>query len=240
MADEIRLVPFLAELLDVTNAGPPSAAQLDAWLQGRATARTVAGPNLAMPAWAREVGGAADVYLAFEGDVDGVHLHEDPRGWGASATLHVRHGTLDDVESVVGPTDWMSRNPDDFSSGERVAAYVDRSGWTVRVFTELAPDRRGARAITLSYPSRETPPRSPDAPRLVVVRTPVPPPPPPRGIGEPVPPPPPPPPAPVPLTAGSTTDAGDRCPRCGADTTRAGSFCGTCGAFLEWSREADR
>jgi hypothetical protein len=231
------LTSLLVELLDLTNAGPPSAAQLDEHLRGRATSRTIAGPNLAMPAWAHEVGGAADVYLALDGDLAGVHVHEDPRGWGAYATLSVRQGSLADVESVVGPTDWMARNPDDFTSGERVAAYVERSGWTVRVFTELGPDRRAVRFITLSYPSRDAKPRSPDEPRLVVIHRPLPPAPP--DLGRPPLPPPPPMRAAASLQASAPPDAAtnaDTCARCGADTRDAGSFCGTCGLFLEWSR----
>lgn len=211
----VGLTDLLRELLDLVTEGPPSAAALDARLRGRATARSVAGPNLQHPPWGREVGGADDVYLGLGGDVFGVHLHEDPRGWGAYANLAVANGTLAEVESVVGPTDWMARNPDDFTSGERVAAYVDRAGWTVRVFTELASDRQAVRFITLSYPGRDTPPR-PAGERPRVIR--------PRPI--PAPPPPP-----------DVHPSPEGCPRCGADTRGAGSFCGSCGAFLEWFRE---
>jgi hypothetical protein len=236
MAEPVRLLDLLAELLELASAGPPSAAEIAEYLRGRASSRTVAGPNLSHPAWGREVGGAADVYLSLEGDVEGVHLHEDTRGWGAYANLAVRRGSLADVESVVGPTDWMPRNPDDFTSGERVAAYVDRSGWTVRVFTELAEDRQSVRRVTLSYPSRDTPPRPPGERPLVIVPTPVPPLPPSLG-GPPVAPPPPSPPTrPDPPPPAPAAEAG-RCPRCGADIRNAGSFCPSCGAFLEWSRE---
>jgi hypothetical protein len=213
------LTDLLRELLDLTNQGPPSAAQLADHLRDRATARSVAGPNFDHPGWAREVGGAADTYLSFDGDVAGVHLHEDPRGWGAYANLSLRRGSLAEVESVVGPTDWMARNPDDFTSGERVAAYVDRAGWTVRVFTELGPDRQSVRFITLSYPSRDAKPRPADSPPLVVRPRPIP------SV---------PPPAPAPQPPAEV--APDRCPTCGADTRDFGAFCGSCGTFLEWHR----
>jgi hypothetical protein len=231
MAESIRLSDLLAELLDLARSGPPSAAQIEEHLRGRATSRTVAGPNLSHPAWGREVGGAADVYLSLDGDVEGVHLHEDPRGWGAYANLAVRRGSLAEVESVVGPTDWMPRNPDDFSSGERGAAYVDRSGWTVRVFTELGDDRQRVRRITLSYPSRDTASRPPGERPLVFAPTPIPPPPP--SFGDLAIAPPPPPPRPDVTPPASAAEKG-RCPRCGADIRDAGAFCPSCGAFLEW------
>jgi hypothetical protein len=231
MATGSRLVDVLPELLDLVDERPPTAAEVEARLRTRATARSVAGPNLEMPTWARAVGGADDVYLTLDGDLLGARVHDDPRGWGAYADLAVRAGTLDDVESVVGPTSWMARNPDDFSSGERVAAYVDRSGWTVRVFTELTKDGTGVREVTISYPGLDASRRSPGEPAPFVIRRPLRPP----GLT----------PAesapaslPDPDDTGDAGDAGgaERCQNCGADIRDAGSFCGSCGAFLEWSR----
>ena len=149
----MTLAELIAELLDIVHEGPPSAVAIEERLAGRATARNAA---------------ADGVYLALGGDVTGVHVREDSRGWGAYADLVVRDGTLADIESVVGPTSPMPRNPDDFTSGERVAAYVDRSGWTVRVFIELARDAQQVRHVTISYPSRATPARAPGPAPVVV------------------------------------------------------------------------
>ena len=214
-----RLADVLQDLLALVDDGPPTAAEVESALRRHAVARSVAGPNLEMPSWGREVAGAADVFLALEGELLGVRVHDDPRGWGAYADLAVRRGSLEDVESVVGPTAWMARNPDDFTSGERVGAYVDRSGWTIRVFTELTKDGTGVAAVTISYPSRDTPPRAPGEPGPVIVRRAIRPP----GLAS--------------VRASAPSEpAADRCPNCGADTRDAGSFCGSCGAFLEWSR----
>ena len=156
---------MLTNLFDILNAGPPSAVELEAWLGAQATDRMVAGPNLDHPSWAPWVNGADNVYLTLDGDLVGAQVYEDSRGWGAYVELIIRDGTLADVESVTGPTQWMPRAPDDFTSGQKVAAYVERSGWTVRVFVELARDNTSVHHVTLSYPSRDTPARSGPCPR---------------------------------------------------------------------------
>ena len=203
----MTLAELLEGLLDLVREGPPSAAQVEEHLRAAATERTVAGPNHDHPAWLSLVGDASDVYLTLSGDVAGVRVHEDPRGWGAYADVVVHAGTLADVESVVGPTEAMARNPDDFSSGERAAAYVWRNGWTVRVFTELAADRIAVRQVTLSYPSRSTVPR----PRPTPV-----------SLAQPVRP-------PAPDAIAEKTCAG-----CGAINRGDAAFCANCGRFLEW------
>ena len=46
----------------------------------------------------------------------------------------------------------MPRSPDDFTSGEKVSAYVDRGGKTVRVFIELdTQDRTQVRRVTVHF-----------------------------------------------------------------------------------------
>jgi len=160
----VTTIEVLTVLLDLVGDAPPTAAQIEQRLAGFATARDVSGPNLDHPAWASLVNGADDVYLTMEGDVAGVQVYEDSRGWGAYAEVSVVRGTMADVESVVGVTSEMPRRPDDFSSGARMAAYPWRNGFTVRVFTELDRDGQGVRQVTVSYPSRDTQPRPEPAP----------------------------------------------------------------------------
>jgi hypothetical protein len=155
----VTLVEVLNVLLDLVRDVPPSAVQIEERLAGFSTAREVAGPNLDHPAWANSVSGGEDVYLTMDGGIAGVQVYEDSRGWGAYAEVAVREGSLEDVESIVGPTGAMPRRPDDFTSGARVSAYPWRNGFTVRVFAELAGDGRGVRHVTVSYPSRTTQPR---------------------------------------------------------------------------------
>jgi hypothetical protein len=231
---------MLTNLFDILNAGPPSAVELEACVGAQATDRMVAGPNLDHPSWAPWVNGADTVYLTLDGDLVGAQVYEDSRGWGAYVELVIRQGTLADVESVTGPTQWMPRAPDDFTSGQKVAAYVERAGWTVRIFVELARDDTSVHHVTLSYPSRDTPARVGPVPTIVLPR------PPQQGTKEPQtkqseqvelkrphPGLPQPPPSPRPP---STAEPGDRCPTCGAGNAPGATFCGSCGAFLEWSR----
>jgi len=240
----MTLVELLMILLDLAQHGPPSAIEIEARLAALATAREVAGPNLDHPDWAHSVNGGNDVYLSMAGDVAGVQAHEDSRGWGAYAEVAVRRGTLADVESIVGPLSEIARNPDDFSSGRRVAAYPWRNGWTVRVIAELAANDLDVRHVSLSYPSKSTPWRPEERP---VVALPVPPAPPLVGPGAVVPPtiappprppsfPPPPstfappaPPAPTPPPAVKGT-----CATCGVVNKPDDAFCGNCGSFLQW------
>ena len=72
-------------------------------------------------------------------------------------------GTLADVESIVGPMQPMPRAPDDFHSGPKMAAYVERAGRWVRVFAELARDHRRVVRVTVSFPSRDDPAAAPSA-----------------------------------------------------------------------------
>lgn len=145
------LTALLADLLDQANAGPPTATQLRARYEGRATQVTTAGPNLEHPSWTTSVNGADDVFIDLGGDVAGIQLHEDSRGWGAYADLAVVRGTLAEAEAVLGPTRSVPRNPGDSASGPTVAAYVERGGHTVRVFLELDDARTGVRHVKLHF-----------------------------------------------------------------------------------------
>lgn len=133
----MKLVDVLADLLNQANDGPPTAEMLEAHLAPRATEVTRAGPHHNKPSWATTVGSANDVYVTLGGDVLGVYLHEDPRGWGAYATLHLGRGTLAEVEALLGEGSVAPRRPDDFYSGQSTTFYLPRGGKTVRVFVEL-------------------------------------------------------------------------------------------------------
>jgi hypothetical protein len=128
---------LLEDLLILADARMPSAHALERRYSANAIAVATAGPMLDRPGWALAVRGASDVFLTLTGDLAGLQLWEDSRGWGAYAELAVTRGTLSDIEAVTGPTSSMPRAPDDFHSGPKVVAYVQRGGGTVRVFVEL-------------------------------------------------------------------------------------------------------
>ena len=88
----VTLAALLADLLDQANAGPPTAVQLRARYEGNAKRVSTAGPNLEHPSWTTSVNGADDVFIELDGDVVGMQLHEDSRGWGAYADLAVARG----------------------------------------------------------------------------------------------------------------------------------------------------
>jgi hypothetical protein len=129
LADEIRGL-----FAQVSATRLPAAADLHAYLAPRARAITVAGPNLEHPAWAKQVSGAQDVYVELgDGDVTGIHLFDDSRGWGAYATLYVRRGALADVEAVTGALQPVPRRA---FGAEQAAAYPEVAGHRVRVFAD--------------------------------------------------------------------------------------------------------
>lgn len=133
---------MVADLLAQAASGPPTAAALVDRYKGAAKGMSTAGPQLRCPAWAKRVGAASDVFLDGDGgDLHGLHLWEDSRGWGSYVEVWVARGTLADVEAVTGPTKPMPRAPGATGAGDKVAAYVPAGGKTVRVFVELV--RRG-------------------------------------------------------------------------------------------------
>jgi hypothetical protein len=131
---------LIAELLEMAKTGMPSAVQLHGRLEKRATSDRRSGPNLDIPKWARSTAGADDIFMEMAGDVIGVRLEEDSRGWGAYAELFVKPTPLADIEKVTGQTKFVPRNPDDFTSGDTRAAYVKRGDHDVRIFVELTKD----------------------------------------------------------------------------------------------------
>jgi hypothetical protein len=141
----------LSELLDRGNSGPPTARALIDHFSPRAKKVAVAGPQLTRAPWARRVGGADDTFLDLDGDLAGLQIWEDSRGWGAYVELAVRKGTLADVEAVAGATTPMPRAPGAFNAGEKVAVYVQRGGRTIRVFAELVKRGPDVAVVTLHF-----------------------------------------------------------------------------------------
>ncbi|MGZ3454055.1 MAG: hypothetical protein ACXVEF_30895 [Polyangiales bacterium] len=140
------LAEQLRELLSLVQ--PQRVPDAEALLEGlrpRARSVTLAGPQLVTPPWAYCVGGADDVFveLADEGDVVGVRLWNDARGFGARAELSVVRGTLADVEAAVGPTRVPPQQPGAFSTafadptiqGHRVPIRVFHQRGSVRIVT---------------------------------------------------------------------------------------------------------
>lgn len=117
------LQAFIKELLELGRAAAPTAEQLRAHFSRDRTI-AFAGPDLAMPSWAWSVGSADEAFIDIGGDVIGVQISDDPRGWGASAELAVARGTLADVEAITGPLESMPRASGDFRPEESVMAFV--------------------------------------------------------------------------------------------------------------------
>lgn len=143
-ATPMTAAALIAELLEMSKAGMPTAVQLRQRLEPRATSVKLSGKNLDIPTWARTTAGADDVFMEMAGDVIGVRLEEDSRGWGAYAELFVKPTPLAAIEKVTGATKFVPRDPDDFTSGETRSAYVARSGRDVRIFVELTKDGKKA------------------------------------------------------------------------------------------------
>lgn len=147
----MTLPEILSELLDQGNAGPPTASALIAHFSPRAKKISVAGPQLARAPWASRVGGAEDTFLDLDGEIAGLQIWEDPRGWGAYVELAVKKGTLADVEAVAGATSPVPRAPGAFNVGDKVAVYVQRGGRTIRVFTDLVKRGPDVAVVTVHF-----------------------------------------------------------------------------------------
>jgi hypothetical protein len=119
---------LVRDLIELTPV--PDAARLRDHLAPYATAISTEHPD-----WAREWA-TGYIYLTLSGDVRGVVVWDDPRGWGTYAKIVVARARLADVEAVIGPTNEVPRNPDDFVSGDRVAAHPQVAGRTIRAFVE--------------------------------------------------------------------------------------------------------
>lgn len=154
MAQPLSLSTAITALLDLAGATPPSGQTVEDAFTAHATKRETGNENLTSPAWAKGTHGTKDVFLSLAGDLAGIAIWEDDRGWGTYAELAVSRGTLAEVEAIVGATRAVPRNPDDFTSGEKVAAYVERGGKTVRVFVEMdRQDRTQVRRVTVHFES---------------------------------------------------------------------------------------
>ena len=126
----------------VTATHVPNADELRAHLEPRATDVSRAGPWLLAPVWAYSVGGADDAFVELDpdGDVPGIHVWNDSRGWGTYAEITVRRGTLRDIEAVVGPSREMPRRGPLFAiafadptiAGRRVPITIQHQNGAVR------------------------------------------------------------------------------------------------------------
>ncbi|MEJ7600071.1 MAG: hypothetical protein WKG01_19340 [Kofleriaceae bacterium] len=142
----MTLAEELRNLLAQAEGKWPTATELRTYLEPRAKAIAVAGEKLEHPAWANSVSGRHDMFLTLDDDVTGIQLYDDSRGWGAYAVLAVANGTLDEVESIVGETSWVPRNPGGGGAHDTVAAYPKIDDRTVRVFVHHLA-RRVSRVI---------------------------------------------------------------------------------------------
>lgn len=93
------------------------------------------------PEWASEEHGE-DVFLELAGDVHGVAIWNDSRGWGAYAKVYVARGSLEELAAAVagagvgpfGPP--LPALPDDVSGVTTVASYPTLKGHGVRIFVD--------------------------------------------------------------------------------------------------------
>lgn len=136
----MSLSSVMTELIALADSGPPAAGMIAHAFVGRAIKQDTG------------VRRANDIILTMRGDVASMAIWEDSRGWGAYAELVVTTGSIADLESVVGTTKPVPRNPDDFQSGEKRAAYVTKAGKTIRVFAELdKQDATQVRHVTVHF-----------------------------------------------------------------------------------------
>lgn len=147
----VSATALIAELLEMSKTSMPTAVDLRKRLEPRATSVKRSGPDLYIPTWGRTTAGGDDLFMEMAGDVIGIRLEEDSRGWGAYAELFVKNIPLADIEKVIGKTKFVPRNPDDFTSGETRAAYVDRNGKNVRIFVELTKDGKGVQRVLMHF-----------------------------------------------------------------------------------------
>jgi tetratricopeptide (TPR) repeat protein len=80
---------------------PDAAALRELYVSRGAYKITDAGPNLDRPPWASAVG-ADNLFVHIErGDISGVRLWDDPRGWGTYAEVALARGDQAEVEKVL-------------------------------------------------------------------------------------------------------------------------------------------
>jgi hypothetical protein len=132
----------------VQPAHMPAVEELRAHLEPRARDVSTAGPCLVAPVWAYGVSGADDVFIELEpeGDITGIRLWNDSRGWGARAEISVRRGTLEDLEAVVGASREMPRRGPQFAT-----AFADPTIAGHRVPITIQHQNGAIRSITLQF-----------------------------------------------------------------------------------------
>jgi hypothetical protein len=120
-------------------------------LAPRASQRAPSSESLSTPAWASSARGN-EVFLTMSGDIAGVAVWDDSRGWGTYAEIAVARGTLAEIVAVVGAMQPVPRSPGDLRSGDKVVAYVQRGDRTLRVFVELSrADPSAAQRVTVHF-----------------------------------------------------------------------------------------
>jgi hypothetical protein len=140
----MMLTDHLRALLSLVQATHmPTADEIRAALETRARDISEAGPFLVAPVWAYAVGGAEDIFVELEpeGDVPGMRLWNDSRGWGSYAEISVRRGTLRDVHEVIGQTSDTPRRGPLFATafgeptvaGHRVPITIQHQDGAVRI-----------------------------------------------------------------------------------------------------------
>lgn len=77
----MTLRAWLADLVDLAPHGPPNARDLQQRYAAAATAITTAGPDHNRPSWARRVNDKDDVFIEPSGELAGLQLWNDKRGW---------------------------------------------------------------------------------------------------------------------------------------------------------------
>jgi hypothetical protein len=109
----ITLQGILADLIAQKDK-KPTAQSLGARYEPRATPVRLAASDPNRPWWASSGDYADDVFIELNGDLAGIRLSDDSRGWFTSAEIRVLNGTLADVEAVIGPTRSRMPDPHDF------------------------------------------------------------------------------------------------------------------------------
>jgi hypothetical protein len=129
----------LSELVSLAGT-VPTALELKARFASRSTAIAEGNEDLDMPPWAHSTSGPGDIYLTLSGDLAGVRLSEDPRGWGTEAEFAVKHGTLAEAEAAVGPTKPERRGLHPPPGGPRRDVRIERARRMTSVTFELDED----------------------------------------------------------------------------------------------------
>ena len=149
----VNLRDELAALIRLADATVPTASTLRAYFAPRALAIAVAGPNLDWPKWASRAHGRDDVYVDLAGDVIGVRLWDDDRGYGTSTELTVKNGVVADVENLTGPLAASPRNPGAMDRAETSVAFVKIRRCQDPLMISVTHEHDVVRQVTVHFPT---------------------------------------------------------------------------------------